>query len=269
MAVQSNGRDDDVVLADVFSRAVRYWWLVTILIITGGIAGWLVSLLQKPLYESTSQITTVIDYAYAGRLTDYEEDHLLSAIGDIITSDGVLNNTAAAAEKDGLVAARDKALAGLTASRQGYRWELNSRFNDPQTAQRLNQIWLAASAEALEQFRQDSITALMQFKAQAEVEACFQQAVHLEPVSPYCTIEEMRRLLAEVEGSAEVSDGNQMLSRLLASRISYQVTREASLPTHPVHYGVNTAVLAGALIGLLAAIILFVMGFPVLAPREK
>jgi len=72
MTAQSNNRDDDVVLADVFSQAVRYWWLVIILIIVGGVGGLLVSLLGKPLYESTSHITTVIDFAYAGRLTDYE-----------------------------------------------------------------------------------------------------------------------------------------------------------------------------------------------------
>ncbi len=262
MEAQNDDRLDDVQLSDVFTRAVRYWWLVTILVMAGGVVGLFVSRLQRPLYESTAQITTVIDYAYAGRLTDYEEDHLLAAIGDIITSDAVMRSTAAAAVQEGLTSSPEETMAGLSASRQGYRWELSSRFNDPHTSQRVNQLWLDASMKALEGFRRDSITALAQVNAQAEVEACFQQAASLEPVSPYCSLGEMRELLASLEGSSESEQPGSLLTGLLVSRISYQVTREAVMPTKPVHYSVNLTTLAGAIIGLLAVMILFILGYP-------
>lgn len=268
MKTPIESQDNDVLLSDIFTRAVRYWWLVTLLVIAGGVSGLLVSRIQKPLYESTAQITTVIDYAYAGRLTDYEEDHLLSAIGDIITSDEVMRSTAAAVAGEGLIINKDN-LTGLTASRQGYRWELSSRFDDPQKSQRINQLWLDASLNALQAFRQDSITALSQIAAQAEVESCFQQAVSLEPVSPYCSLEQMRALLASLEGSSDVTSPDSLLSRLLASRISFQVTRAADLPVKPIHYNANITTLAGAIVGLLAAIILFILGYPRFQPAGK
>ena len=262
MAEQNDDYSKDLLLSDIFTRAVRYWWLVTILMIAGGVAGLLIALLQKPLYESTAHITTAIDFAYAGRLTDYEEDFLLAAVGDIITSDAVIEQTSTAALDQGLLANPEDVASGLVASRQGYRWQLSSRFHEPQTAQKVNQLWLESSLMALEKLRQQSITALAQVNAQSEVEACFQQAVSLEPVSPYCTLEKMRTLIASEEGSNDEALSATLLNRLLISRISFQVTQEAGLPVQPSHYGANITTLAGILVGLLAALILFLLGYP-------
>lgn len=115
---------------------------------------------------------------------------------------------------------------------------------------------------ALEKLRQQSITALAQVNAQSEVEACFQQAVSLEPVSPYCTLEKMRTLIASEEGSNDEALSATLLNRLLISRISFQVTQEAGLPVQPSHYGANITTLAGILVGLLVALILFLLGYP-------
>lgn len=262
MGTQINDHSNDLLLSDIFTRAVRYWWLVTLLVIAGGVLGLSVSLLQKPLYESNSQLTTVIDFAYAGRLTDYEEDYLLSAIGDIITSDDVINKTAAAAVNQGLLADPSDVIRGLESFRQGYRWRLSSRFHDARVSQMVNQLWLDTSLYALEDFRQQSLNALAQVNAQAEVEACFQQAVSLEPVAPYCSLEEMRALLTSLDGSNASGQPGSLLTRLLTSRISFQVTKEAYLPSKPVHYSMNTTVLAGAIAGLLVGLILFLLGFP-------
>lgn len=261
MNVENNARDDDVVLADGFQRAVHYWWLTAIFVITGGLLGLVVSMLAKPVYESTSHITTVIEYATSGRLTDYEEDHLLTAVGDIISSDAVLILTAAEAVQAGIVPSEEVGLQSLIASRQGYRWVLLTRLSSPADAMQLNQIWLENSTEALDEFRRDSILALAQIQAQAEVEACFQQSVSLEPVSPYCTIEEMQSLLANLQSADVEPASGSLRARLLAARLSYQVTAEPSLPMEPVHYHRATTVLAGAALGLIVVVGLFLFGF--------
>ena len=263
METKNLARKEDLIPADIYGRAVRYWWLVTIFIIAGGAIGLLVSALAKPLYESTAHVTTVMDFAHAGRMTDYEEDHLLSAIGDIINSDEVMNRTAASAVEDGLAPTLAEALAGLSASRQGYRWEMSSRSHDPRLAQQLNQLWLDASMEALDQFRRDSLIALKQLNAQAEVEACFQQSVSLEPVSPYCTVEEMQALIRDLQNSEDIARSGSLSAGLLASRISFQVTRAPNLPSQPVHFNRKSTVMAGMAIGLIAVVSLFLVGLPV------
>lgn len=257
-----SSRNDDFYISDVFSRAIRYWWVVAVLTIAGGVIGCLISILGQPIYESTAEITTVIDYAYAGRLTDYEEDHLLSAIGDIILSDVVMNKAVAEGVRSGLVADEETMRAGLTASRQSYRWELSSRFSDPLIAQSANQLWLDAAVEGLKAFRQDSISALVQLTAQTELEACFAQSVIFEPASPYCSVEELQKLQQQAGDFYTEVEGDSLLTRLLASRISFQVTQEPDLPVLPIHYGRNISTLAGALAGLLLAIILLITGYP-------
>ena len=262
MAALDDPQIDDFFLSGVVNRAVNYWWLIVLLMIIGGVTGALVSLLEKPVYESEAVITTVIDFAYSGRMTDYEEDYLLTAVGDIIQSDGVMDQVIDTATKE-LLTADEKALqTGLTASRQGFRWALSSRFSDPQVAQAVNRLWLNAAMQQLQAFRSDSLAALIEINAQVGIESCFEQAVVLEPVTPFCSAEEMDALRQELENLANGSLKADLLTRLIASRVSFEVTSEPNLPSQPVHLGRNISTLAGAMIGLLLALIVLVAGFP-------
>ena len=257
-----NSREDDFFLTDMFDRAIRNWWLVAVCMIIGGLAGLLAASLFKPVYESTSVITTVIDYAYSGNLTAYEEDHLLTAIGDIIQSDEVMDHVIAEGVKTGLASDADQMRSSLFASRQGFRWELSSRFPDPQIAETVNRLWLETAIGELEEFRLNSILSLAEFNTQVGIENCFQQAVIVEPVSAYCDAAEFQALRDQIRSLETNGVKKSLLSRLLASRISFQVTQEPDLPVKPVHLGWNISVFAGVILGLLVAIALLIFGVP-------
>lgn len=256
MDTSNSHRDDDFYLSDVMDRVVRYWWLSALCMVIGGLIGLLVSVFSKPIYESTSIITTVIDFAYSGNLTDYEEDHILSTIGDVIQSDLVMNPVITQGLNSGVETSAQKMRAALSASRQGFRWELSTRLSDPVAAQAANQLWLDAAIQALEQFRLDSIVSLAEINAQAGLENCFQQAVVVDPVSAYCSAAEFESLRVQINSIESDFTKGSLLTRLLASRLSFQVTQQPDLPLEPVHLGKNTSTLAGVLLGLLAAIIL-------------
>lgn len=260
MNTSLDSRDEDFYLSDLARRGIRYWWIVILLMVLGGVTGSLISFLRHPVYESTGVITTVIDFAYAGRLSDYEEDHLVTAIGDIIQSDTVLNEVDKESIKQGLTSAPEEVLSHLAAFRQGYRWELSSRYDDPITAQAVNRIWMQAALHSLEQLRLDSITAIAELNNQAGIENCFQQAVILDPSSPFCSVEEINQLRSQIDQLDTSLSDRSLLTRLLASRISFQVVKEPDLPSKPAYLGRNLAALAGAGIGLLAALILFLSG---------
>lgn len=262
MSASYDRKSTDFYLTDVTNRAIRYWWLIALLMIIGGVAGTLISLIVKPVYESNAIITTVIDYAYAGRLTDYEEDHLLTAIGDIITSDAVMNQVFQASAGGDLALDTDEIRVGLTASRQGYHWELSSRFNDPLDAQAVNRLWLNAALQQLLVFRSESIKALAELNAQVGIENCFAQSVVLDPAAPFCNTQELEILRQHLEGFGDGAITTDLLSRLLASRISFEVTGEPGLPSHPIHLGRNLSTLAGAVIGLLLSLTILVTGYP-------
>jgi len=264
MAALDDARIEDFNLSGVVNRAVKYWWVVALLMIVGGITGLLVSVIAKPVYESNSVISTVIDFAYSGRMTDYEEDYLLTVIGDIVLSDAVMTQVVEAASNDNLAVEEKTLLAGLTASRQGFRWALSSRYSDAQVAQEVNRLWLKAAMNELQAFRSDSLAALAEFHAQVGIENCFEQSVVLDPATPYCSAQDMDLLQRQLENLADGSLRADLLTRLLASRVSFEVTGEPDLPSRPVHLGRNISTLAGAMVGMLLALIVLITGFPFL-----
>ncbi len=248
--------------SEFMNRMVHWWWILGLLIITGGALGWLVSRIQKPLFESTSVITTAINFAYSGKLDDYEEDMLITAVGDVISSTKVLNNVVADAVSTGIdldeVSIRD----GLTKSRQGFRWELSSRFHDPHLAQQINQIWLTEAMKGLEELRMTGIEGLDELAYQHAVESCFSQSVVLEPSSAYCNAENLQQLQADIKNGTTSESEKALLTRLLISRISFEVTQDPNFIDKPIRYRANLTILAGCAAGLAAAIIFFLLGYP-------
>lgn len=254
---------------ELMQRMMRWWWVVVIFAIAGGLAGFLISRIQKPLYESEAVITTAIDYAYAGRLNDYMVDHLITAIGDVIDSSQVIEQVLAEAKTAGISLNDESIKEGLTKSRQGYRWVLSSRFPDPDLALQINQIWLSAVIDALESLKQTSLEGLDQLAYQHAVESCFSQAVVLEPSSSYCSAENLEQLRLDVKENYPSGPNQSLLSHLQISKISFEVVQTSSIPDTPVLYNSNLTTTAGCAVGLILALILFLSGYPRLSEQGK
>lgn len=242
---------DDVVPSEIFRRLQRLWWLLLLIMIGGGIAGLLVSRVQKPLYESQASITTSIDFAYAGRLSDDEEDYLISSVGDIIDSDEVVELVLQQAEDSGLSLTKGSMLEAFSKSRQGYRWELSVRASTPEQARSLAQMWVETSAQVLEAYRIDSLESLMLQSAMLSLQNCFSQAVVTDPASSWCSIENLPAIRSALSEASSLEGKGTYPSALMLSKISTAVTSQASLPGRPVHFGQNLATMAGAFCGLL------------------
>ena len=251
----------DFLPSEFISRIMRWWWLIAVFMLAGGLGGYLISLVRAPLYESTAQITTAIDYAYAGRLTDYEEDHLITAIGDVIDSSAVMDVVAETLIARGLSADPVELSSHLTLSRQGYRWQLSSRYSDPQLARAVAQVWTQSALDALGKMKLDALQGLQEYLLQEAVETCFSQSVALDPVATTCSLDELDTIQKTIAESGSV-DTDSLLNSLRLSSTSYELTQAASLPGAPVRYKVNSLVLTGILIGLLAGVLFFLAGFP-------
>ncbi len=269
MTENLNHDTGDFYPSDLMRRMIRCWWVVAVFAIAGGILGFLVSRIQKPIYESTSVITTAINFAYAGKLDDYEEDMLVTAVGDVIGSSKVMSRVTKDAAAAGISLDEKAIFSGLTKSRQGYRWELSSRFHDPNLAQQINRIWLAAAVDGLEQLRVTGIEGLDELAYQHAIESCFSEAVVVDPVSAYCSTENMQKLRSDIQNGSLNGEEKSLLAKLLISRLSFEVTQDSSLTAVPVRFRTNRTTLAGFAAGLIAAIILFLCGFPNTRRQEK
>ena len=81
--------ENDFVPSELIKTIARKWWVLVLAMVLGGLAGMLISRAHKPVYQSQATITTAVDYAYTGSLEDYELDHLIMAVGDVIDSTAV------------------------------------------------------------------------------------------------------------------------------------------------------------------------------------
>jgi hypothetical protein len=251
---------EDFVPSAMIKRLIRWWWLILLMMIAGGAAGILAVKLQKPVYESQASITTSIDYAYAGRITDAQEDSLIAVIGDEISSTATLNTVKQKAAALNIPVSDDVIKNRFTKSRQGYRWELTVRDNDPQKAQKLTQIWVDAADEELAKFQAKSQAILQMRSAQLALQNCFSQSVVVEPASAYCSIKNMetlRDVLSETATSKKLSN---LQNAILLSNISTEKTDDAYLPDSPVLLKRNLSTLAGCFCGLLVGLGFLIFG---------
>jgi len=251
---------DDFVPSEVIKRAIRLWWLLAVMMIAGGVAGVLASRLQKPVYESQASITTSIDFAYAGRLSDDEEDYLISSVGDVIDSSDVLESVKEQAQAAGISLTDDKIASSFTKARQGYRWELTVRDSDPKKAQALAQIWVEAADRGLVEMRQATLDSLLLLSTQMALQDCFSQSVVIDPASSYCSIENLSEIRANLAEVSHSNSDDSLPNNILLSKITTEISDNAYLPSQPVILKQNLSAFAGVFCGLLVALAILFLG---------
>ncbi len=250
---------DDFVPSDLLKKIFRFWWVILLLMIAGGAAGILISQLQKPIFESQASITTSIDFAYANRLDDDEEDYLIATVGDVIGSSQVFEVVKEQASGLGITLTDQDILNYFTRARQGYRWEVTVRNADPKIAQTLTQLWVEAAGSALDRLRENTLDSVVYHSAEIALQNCFSQIVIVEPVSVSCSIQNLGELRAALAGtSAPVEPA--FPDSILLSKISTEISDNAYLPGGPIVYKRNLMALAGCVGGLLIGLGFFIFG---------
>lgn len=250
--------ESDFVPSEIIKKATRKWWVFAGLMILGGLAGVLITRIHKPVYQSQAVITTAIDYAYAGRLEDYELDHLILTVGDIIDSTQVKQAVITRAHQELADISDDVILKNLVAIRKGSNWILSSSAPDAAFAQKLTQWWADEAIRSLGLMSEKAVEAFHVQTAMLSIEKCFGESVVIASPVLGCSsenIDEIKTLL-----SGDSISGESLRESILLSNLSFAVTTEAALPSSPVLFRQNLNVLVGALIGLIAALGWFFLG---------
>jgi hypothetical protein len=242
--------NDDFVPFDLVKLSARFWWLLAGLMIAGGLIGVLVTRLHKPIYESTSAITTSIDFAYAGKIDDVEQDQLITTIGDLISSTEVKDAVVKSVSDQKILLSPEVVRGILTKSRQGYRWELSVRDSDPFLAQEINQIWLDTAMDKLSAMRKNSIDSLHFNALLLSIEDCLSQAIVVDPASAACSPETINQIQQTLDASMINQNYLSSSESIELSKVSVEITKQPDLPTKAVLFRQNLNIIAGAGIGL-------------------
>ena len=246
--------ENDFVPSELIKIMARKWWVLVLAMVLGGLAGMIITRAHKPVYQSQAVITTAVDYAYTGNLSDVELDHLIMAVGEVIDSTTVHESVVASSLSEGVTETADEILNNLSLIRKGNSWLLTARASDPVTAQQVALVWGNEALDSLVELREAATEAFHIQVVQFALEECLSRIVVVEPVASGCSSEEMDELRLFLTTSDQADATLTYRDSILLSNLSFELTKKPEVSTSPVLFRQNLNVLAGALIGLVFAL---------------
>ncbi len=146
---------------DEFSRLFRYWWLIAICMLLGGVAAFSFHQANPPLYEATATIMATIDLQtfplqdVREDLIQYNEDMALAAIGGVLKSPEVTQALFAAAQSREISLDAVTLAQASTIERKHAIWEVRYRSSNPVIAQTVVNLWMEIGYEAMQTWQSD------------------------------------------------------------------------------------------------------------------
>jgi hypothetical protein len=133
----------ELVPLDHFYLFIRYWWVVVVTTIIGGVAGFLFSRTHTPLYEASATFYVNVDLNKVKEppLPLHDEDMALSMIQGALFHPQVVENLAQELKKSDPQMDTAKLLDNYTFERKNAFWELRYRDPDPRLAQEIVSLW--------------------------------------------------------------------------------------------------------------------------------
>lgn len=235
-------------------KAIRFWWLVALLVIAGGMVGWLAHLSRPPVYEAVGHFTTSLDYVRTGPLTQYEEDSAFEVVGSIISSAEILQQVVDRAAAEGIQTNVVELKKASVLERRVNVWDLRVRSADPRAAERLTNLWVEQGQAALLDSHQHTVQADRLDRYLRSLEACLAKAAASEPAGGQCSSARYAEIQADLQSAGAALYQEQLGSRGLFSGVLIGPAEQAVPPNGPALYNRNQMILAGCLIGFLLGI---------------
>jgi len=235
-------------------RALARWWVMVILMIIGGSAGWIFHFFYPPVFEAKAVITINIDFEKR-QLTQYEEDSAFSAAGAIITSSGVKNLVIAEAQANGYSLDLSQIQENFYLERKQSVWELRVRDQEPKVAAELTNIWAEKATEVLNAALKHALQA-DQLQAQVNgLKNCLAGAPGQTATTQLdCKSISQEQIQATVKGLTGELVQEKKSSLGIIPIMTIGLTEVAGVPDKPAVFGQAGLVLAGAFIGLIVSL---------------
>ena len=148
-------RHDILLAMDRIELFIKRWPRTVLLMIAGGIIGYLLWMFIPQQYTAVSKLSVSIDYNRTGKLDDLEQDRLLGITEDILHSDSVMKSVfGKASETD-----YPTFFETTRTTRTNETWSLAVTGKDPKEAAELSLLWLDTACEALHEAHRHAILA--------------------------------------------------------------------------------------------------------------
>lgn len=244
----------------LFQRALRGWWLVVILMLIGGGAGFLAHLSRPPVYEGRASISFAFNLARTGSITTAEEDMAMQTLMAILHLPPVYDRVVASARAQNIPLESFPQWSKITLERKQAQWVLRIRFSNPQDAAQLTNLWIEEAYTQLVEAGKHSEQAESLRRQLEGLENCLQNMAVVEPATAQCSWTSQGELQRELKTLGERYLQEKQAARGLVPAISFVLSEKAVPNPTPAAFDRNSMVVAGALLGLVAAVILLSSG---------
>ncbi len=140
---------------EYFTRVFRYWWVVLLVTIIGGGAGFAFYQLHPPVYEATTTYFVTLDltrFPIQGVREDaiqYNEDMALNTTEGALLTTTVLNDVIKQANDRGISLTEQNLRDNYTIERRQDVWYLRYRSAIPVNAQTVANLWAASGYQEM------------------------------------------------------------------------------------------------------------------------
>ena len=270
---------NDLAPLDMLERMLRRWWVVALLILLCGAAGFGFTRLRPAIYEATGEYMVSLNQEQlvaSGKVTATEvplsfsaSDAYLSAVADMFTSDEVMTRLNTDAQAQGVLkSGQNLNAADLYLDRRGLRWLLSARASTPKAAASLVNLWMTATDAALQEAQAHAVLSQSTQLAVESIQKClvdgnFSQANQCAGTS-FSSLSDLQNTI-NTQQQKVITE--QAASHGIDPALGFSIVSPAETPTHAVLYGTSLVTLAGALIGLLVGL-LMVQFMPARMPKK-
>ena len=251
------------------ARMLRYWKLVILMMVVGGLTGWLLRLSQPPLYESQAAISFAFNIARYGLPPQNDEDHAMGAAGAIIASTPVPQYVYQQALQRGITGLDPNPVGrSVFIERKSFQWVIRVRNPDSQAAAFIANAWaqrayqeLLVTAQHAE--RADSLKVYLD-----SLESCLERMAETAPATAQCSLGGLPDLLQQMQATGAVLANEQALGRGFLPFLIFGTPNEAVPAGQPGQFGSSSMVLAGILTGFVLAIFIVAVDVPLILAKR-
>ena len=238
----------------IFHAKPTEWLGVVGLMLLGALVGLIISLLLPPKYEAVSKLTTNLEVVTGTNVTEIMVDAQVDIVGTLVFHSDVIESVQQNLADEGLTYTATELTRKTRIERQLMSTLIKVRDADPEVAALIATVWAENAYQRLNEAYSHAL-ALSEAKAsQAMLTGCIEDTTKQQ--LPFCqtlTAENTDDLLSETE---RIILQKSPLSLGLTGEINISQYQPAAIPEYPVAFQRSILILAGALAGLVLALLL-------------
>jgi len=245
----------------LLKEVLNKWWFTSLLFVLGGLFGLLLSEFQPPIYESKAGFSITIDYTRTGFLSDIDQDQAMLGIGNLLKSDRVLQKCVQSANTIGYSLTLEDLREKISIERDGFTWSLRVRDESAISATELVDIWTKEATSVYQSAAEHALRAEGYFQYLDSLVNCFQRSTIGNNDNGICTLSNLNNISKEIQKTSKLAYQEKESSLGLMPALSAQLIGKGQTIQKPILFYRNILIIAGALVGILIALLFHLFNF--------